>query len=173
MCCATWVFTTPRLESHDSTIICHLFQQGVARHSLELARTSADLASKQNHTCSPRPCPCGYVGDPRHDCTCSMRVISRYQEAGPSPVPVSPMALAQLAGRLLLWYNAVPSGWCISHLPDEAETLSDLSGPAPNLIHPSEGATILTGENLARCSAPLPVGSVPRLSVHRAQRVGW
>ena len=26
------------------------------------------------------PCPCGYYGDPVHECTCSMSTISRYQE---------------------------------------------------------------------------------------------
>ncbi len=32
------------------------------------------------------PCPCGYFGDPVKECTCSMRVISRYQKRISGPL---------------------------------------------------------------------------------------
>ena len=32
------------------------------------------------------PCPCGYYGDPVHECTCSMATISRYQKRISGPL---------------------------------------------------------------------------------------
>jgi magnesium chelatase family protein len=32
------------------------------------------------------PCPCGYYGDPTHECTCSMQMISRYQKRISGPL---------------------------------------------------------------------------------------
>jgi len=32
------------------------------------------------------PCPCGYLGDPSHDCTCTQRQISRYQQRVSGPL---------------------------------------------------------------------------------------
>jgi magnesium chelatase family protein len=32
------------------------------------------------------PCPCGYHGDPTHECTCSMQMISRYQKRISGPL---------------------------------------------------------------------------------------
>ena len=32
------------------------------------------------------PCPCGYYGDPVHECTCSMSTISRYQKRISGPL---------------------------------------------------------------------------------------
>ena len=32
------------------------------------------------------PCPCGYFGDPEHECTCSPTLISRYQKRLSGPL---------------------------------------------------------------------------------------
>ena len=35
---------------------------------------------------SMNPCPCGYLNDPKHDCTCTDAVISRYQRKISGPL---------------------------------------------------------------------------------------
>ena len=47
---------------------------------VHIARVNASLSfpSKFMFIASMNPCPCGYYGDPLHECTCSQRDIDRY-----------------------------------------------------------------------------------------------
>lgn len=47
---------------------------------VNISRVSATLQYPSNFLflCSMNPCPCGYLGDPNHECTCTDREISNY-----------------------------------------------------------------------------------------------
>ena len=47
---------------------------------VNIARVNASLSfpAKFMFVASMNPCPCGYYGDPLHECTCSQRDIDRY-----------------------------------------------------------------------------------------------
>lgn len=47
---------------------------------VNISRVSATLQYPSDFLflCSMNPCPCGYLGDPNHECTCSDREISNY-----------------------------------------------------------------------------------------------
>ncbi|MDO5028050.1 MAG: YifB family Mg chelatase-like AAA ATPase [Bacillota bacterium] len=47
---------------------------------VNISRVSATLQYPSDFLflCSMNPCPCGYLGDPNHECTCSQREISNY-----------------------------------------------------------------------------------------------
>lgn len=52
------------------------------------------------------PCPCGFVSDPKHDCTCTAQQIQRYTARVSGPlldridihIEVPPVSYAELAG---------------------------------------------------------------------------
>ncbi|MFO7675371.1 MAG: YifB family Mg chelatase-like AAA ATPase [bacterium] len=43
------------------------------------ARTTLTFPARFMLVCAMNPCPCGFLGDPRHACTCSTRAIRRYR----------------------------------------------------------------------------------------------
>ena len=62
------------------------------------------------------PCPCGYYGDPTHECTCSAQMITRYQKRISGPL------LDRMAHRSALG----PPEWAHVEVPAaDYEKLSD------------------------------------------------
>ena len=55
---------------------------------VSIARSTGTLAfpSRFMFISAMNPCPCGYYGDPVHECTCSMSTISRYQKRISGPL---------------------------------------------------------------------------------------
>ena len=53
-----------------------------------ISRASGSLTFPANFMLvgARNPCPCGYYGDPTHNCTCSMGVITRYQKRISGPL---------------------------------------------------------------------------------------
>jgi len=72
-------FTRPVLES---------LRQPLERGNITVSRSrfSVDFPSKFMLIASSNPCPCGYYGDPRHECTCSDKKIRNYQSKLSGPI---------------------------------------------------------------------------------------
>ena len=53
-----------------------------------ISRASGTLTFPANFMliAAQNPCPCGYFGDPTHDCTCSMMTVTRYQKRISGPM---------------------------------------------------------------------------------------
>jgi magnesium chelatase family protein len=63
-------------------------RQPLEDHTVVISRAAGTLAFPANFMLigAMNPCPCGYYGDPTHDCTCSMQIISRYQKRISGPL---------------------------------------------------------------------------------------
>ncbi|WDV47682.1 YifB family Mg chelatase-like AAA ATPase [Clostridiaceae bacterium M8S5] len=57
-----------------------VLRQPLEDGEVTISRVTATITypSKFMLVASMNPCPCGYYGDPNHDCTCSMKEINRY-----------------------------------------------------------------------------------------------
>nr|WP_300005350.1 YifB family Mg chelatase-like AAA ATPase [Tissierella sp.] len=60
--------------------VLEVLRQPMEDEVVNIARVNASLSfpSKFMFIASMNPCPCGYYGDPLHECTCSQREIDRY-----------------------------------------------------------------------------------------------
>lgn len=60
--------------------VLEVLRQPMEDEVVHIARVNASLSfpSKFMFLASMNPCPCGYYGDPLHECTCSQRDIDRY-----------------------------------------------------------------------------------------------
>ncbi len=56
-------------------------RQPLEDHIVTISRATGSLTFPANFVlvAAMNPCPCGYYGDDRHECTCSMSAIQRYQ----------------------------------------------------------------------------------------------
>ena len=63
-------------------------RQPLEDHVVVISRAAGTLTFPANFMLigAMNPCPCGYFGDPVRECTCSMRVISRYQKRISGPL---------------------------------------------------------------------------------------
>ena len=63
-------------------------RQPLEDHKVVISRAAGTLTFPANFMLigAMNPCPCGYFGDPTQECTCSMRVISRYQKRISGPL---------------------------------------------------------------------------------------
>ncbi len=60
--------------------VLEVLRQPMEDEVVNIARVNASLSfpAKFMFVASMNPCPCGYYGDPLHECTCSQRDIDRY-----------------------------------------------------------------------------------------------
>ncbi|MGO1469017.1 MAG: YifB family Mg chelatase-like AAA ATPase [Tissierella sp.] len=60
--------------------VLEVLRQPMEDELVNIARVNASLSfpAKFMFVASMNPCPCGYYGDPLHECTCSQRDIDRY-----------------------------------------------------------------------------------------------
>jgi magnesium chelatase family protein len=63
-------------------------RQPIEDKTVTISRASGSLTFPANFMfiAAMNPCPCGYYGDPSHECTCSMSMISRYQKRISGPL---------------------------------------------------------------------------------------
>jgi magnesium chelatase family protein len=63
-------------------------RQPLEDRKVSIARAAGTLTFPANFmfVTAMNPCPCGYYGDPAHECTCSMQSISRYQKRISGPL---------------------------------------------------------------------------------------
>jgi magnesium chelatase family protein len=63
-------------------------RQPLEDRQVSIARAAGTLTFPANFMfiAAMNPCPCGYYGDPAHECTCSMQTISRYQKRISGPL---------------------------------------------------------------------------------------
>jgi magnesium chelatase family protein len=54
--------------------------------TISRARLSVTFPANFALIAAMNPCPCGYYGDPSHDCTCSPQVVGRYQRRISGPL---------------------------------------------------------------------------------------
>lgn len=72
-------FTRPVIESLRQPL-----ESG--KITISRSRFSADFPSKFMLIASSNPCPCGYYGDSKHDCSCSDKKIKNYQSKLSGPI---------------------------------------------------------------------------------------
>jgi len=63
-------------------------RQPIEDHKVVISRATGTLTFPANFMfmAAMNPCPCGYYGDPTHECTCSLATISRYQKRISGPL---------------------------------------------------------------------------------------
>lgn len=73
-------------EFPKSTI--ELLRQPLEEKEVTISRANASLTYPSNFLfiCGMNPCPCGYYGDPYHECTCSMNQINNYLNKVSRPI---------------------------------------------------------------------------------------
>jgi magnesium chelatase family protein len=76
-------------------------RQPLEDHIVTISRASGTLTFPANFQliAAMNPCPCGYWGDPTHNCTCSPAIVTRYQLCSAG------YRLGILAGQCLLRPN--------------------------------------------------------------------
>ncbi|MEW5805445.1 MAG: YifB family Mg chelatase-like AAA ATPase [Patescibacteria group bacterium] len=72
-------FNRPVLESLRQPL-----EEGMI--SVSRARKNLIFPAKFSLVAAMNPCPCGWFGDPRHDCSCSMSSIQKYQKKLSGPL---------------------------------------------------------------------------------------
>jgi magnesium chelatase family protein len=63
-------------------------RQPLEDHIVTISRASGTLTFPANFQliAAMNPCPCGYWGDPTHNCTCSPAMVTRYQKRISGPL---------------------------------------------------------------------------------------
>jgi len=63
-------------------------RQPIEDKVVTISRASGTLTFPANFQLigSMNPCPCGYFGDPTHECTCTMQMVNRYQKRISGPM---------------------------------------------------------------------------------------
>lgn len=89
--------------------VLEVLRQPLEDKTINIARASASLTypSKFILVGALNPCPCGYYGDPYHECTCTMSQINKYLSKLSSPlldridihVEVSPVKYEAISGN--------------------------------------------------------------------------
>jgi len=106
-------------------------RQPLEDHVVVISRAAGTLTFPANFMLigAMNPCPCGYFGDPVRECTCSMRVISRYQKRIPSARSGQAPARCWTAST----FTSGCRGWSRGALAEGrilklARTIADLAG---------------------------------------------
>lgn len=70
------------------TRLLEMLRQPLEDKQLTIARSAGSLTFPSNFMLigALNPCPCGWYGDPVHECTCSMNMINRYQKRISGPL---------------------------------------------------------------------------------------
>jgi magnesium chelatase family protein len=65
-----------------------MLRQPLEDKIVNISRSAGSLTYPANFTLivAMNPCPCGWFGDPEHECTCSMTMVSRYQKRISGPL---------------------------------------------------------------------------------------
>jgi len=65
-----------------------VMRQPLEDHKVVISRSTGTLTFPANFILigAMNPCPCGYYGDPTHECTCSSTMITRYQKRISGPL---------------------------------------------------------------------------------------
>jgi magnesium chelatase family protein len=65
-----------------------VLRQPMEDHVVTISRAAGTLSFPANFMliASMNPCPCGYFGDPVHECTCSLSMVGRYQKRISGPL---------------------------------------------------------------------------------------
>jgi magnesium chelatase family protein len=68
--------------------VLEALRQPLEDREVHVARASSHVRYPANFmlVATKNPCPCGYYGDPDHECTCSMNQISQYQKRLSGPL---------------------------------------------------------------------------------------
>lgn len=71
-----------------SKSVIEVLRQPMEDGEVSISRVTASLTYPSQFllAASMNPCPCGYHGDPNHECTCSMQEIIRYQGKISNPI---------------------------------------------------------------------------------------
>ncbi len=71
-----------------SSRVLEVLRQPMEDKVVTISRAQGTLTFPANFmlVAAMNPCPCGYYGDPIHDCTCSMSAITRYQKRISGPL---------------------------------------------------------------------------------------
>ncbi|MFC1526588.1 YifB family Mg chelatase-like AAA ATPase [Candidatus Latescibacterota bacterium] len=94
----------PEFRKH----VVEALRQPLEDHQITIGRAAVTLTYPARFmlVAAMNPCPCGYCGDPRHDCTCSPTMVQRYRARISGPltdrldiqVEVPGVAYEELAG---------------------------------------------------------------------------
>ncbi|HIQ04507.1 MAG TPA: ATP-binding protein [Anaerolineae bacterium] len=65
-----------------------MLRQPLEDRQVTLSRATGSISFPANFmfVAAMNPCPCGYYGDPEHECTCSLSMISRYRKRLSGPL---------------------------------------------------------------------------------------
>jgi len=74
----------PEFDRRSLEALRQPMEDGVV--TISRARGSLSFPAKFMLVAAMNPCPCGYYGDPSHECTCSPAMISRYQKRISGPL---------------------------------------------------------------------------------------
>ncbi|WP_138158851.1 YifB family Mg chelatase-like AAA ATPase [Peptoniphilus catoniae] len=68
--------------------VLEVLRQPLEDKTINIARANASISYPANFIllAATNPCPCGYYGDPHHECTCSVSQIERYMSRASQPL---------------------------------------------------------------------------------------